>query len=162
MYTQWKKISAMLSATLMLSASVLTALAQDHNHSNNDSPAQLTLNHGQKWNSDANLRLGMSRIRDALSSEMLSIQSGNTTAEQYQVLSKRIKVQITFMVQNCKLDREADDMLHLILGDIIAGTDNMIGQGNDNARKGAKKIAYALDNYGTYFAHPGWYGVKAP
>ena len=64
------------------------------------------------------------------------------------------------MVKNCKLDENADAMLHLLLADIIAGADAMAGQDSSEARKGAEKIAHALENYPTYFDHPGWRGLK--
>ena len=52
-------------------------------------------------------------------------------------------------------------MIHLVLADIIAATDAMSGKDIGEARKGAEKIAGALDNYGNYFAHPGWHGVMS-
>lgn len=137
------------------------ALAHDHDHSHETAgPAQLTLNNGRKWATDDNLRQGMSRIRDALADELPAIQAGKATAEQYRVLAQKTNDQIAFMVRNCKLDRQADAMLHLLLADIIAGADAMQGKNGSEARKGAEKVAHALDDYGAYFDHPGWHGVK--
>jgi len=104
----------------------------------------------------------MSRIRDALSAELLAIRSGKATAEHYRALAQKTNDQIAFMVKNCKLDQQADAMLHLVLADIIAGADAMMGQDSSEARKGAEKIAHALDNYGVYFDHSGWQGVSKP
>jgi len=64
------------------------------------------------------------------------------------------------MVKNCKLDEKADAMLHLLLADIIAGADAMVLQDSSKARKGAEQIAHALENYATYFDHPGWRSLK--
>ena len=161
MFTQWKIIAAILTAAALLSVSAQPVLAQDHDHSHDTSgPAQLTLDNGQKWATDDSLRQGMTRIRDALAAELPAIQAGKTTAEQYRALAQKANDQIAFMVQNCKLDREADAMLHLVLADLIAGADAMRGKNASEARKGAEKIAHALDNYGTYFDHPGWHGMK--
>lgn len=161
MFTQWKTIAATLSTAALLSVGALPALAQDHDHSHETAgPAQLTLNNGQKWATDDNLRQGMSRIRDALTEELPAIQAGKATAEQYRALVQKTNDQITFMVRNCKLDPQADAMLHLLLADIIAGADAMRGKNGSEARKGAEKIAHALDDYGAYFDHPGWHGVK--
>ena len=162
MLTQRKRIAAILTAAALLCLGAQPALAQDHDHSHETAgPAQLTLNNGQKWAADNNLRQGMTRIRDALTAELPAIEAGKATAEQYRALAQKTNDQIAFMFQNCKLDREADAMLHLILADIIAGADAMKGQGGSEAREGAEKIAHALDNYGAYFDHPGWYGVKS-
>ena len=162
MLTQWKKIAAILSTIALLSASAETVLAQEHDHSHgNGKLAQLTLNNGKKWAADDNLRQGMSRIRDALAAELPAIHSGKATAEQYRTLAQKTNDQIAFMVKNCKLDRKADAMLHLVLANIIAGADAMTTQDGGKARKGAEKIAHALDNYVVYFDHPGWHGVTS-
>ena len=165
MFTQWKKIAATLSTAALLSIGAGTALAQDHSHSHDAGhdtrgPAQLTLNNGKKWATDANLRQGMSRIRDALAAELPAIHAGKATAKQYQALAQKANDQIAFMVKNCKLDEKADAMLHLLLADIIAGADAMVLQDSSKARKGAEQIAHALENYATYFDHPGWRSLK--
>jgi len=163
MFAPWKIIIAILSTATLLSMGAKIALAQEHNHAHAHhaaEKAQLTLNNGKQWETDDNLRKGMSSIRDALSAELPAIHSGKATAEQYQALARKTNDQITFMVKNCKLEPKADAMLHLVLADIIAATDAMAGKDSSEARKGAEKIAAALDNYGTFFAHPGWHEVK--
>ena len=161
MFTQWKKVAATLSTAALLSISPGVVSAQEHSHAHGAEPAQLTLNNGKKWTTDANLRQGMSRIRDALAAELPAIHSGKATAEQYRALAQKTNDQIAFMVKNCKLEPKADAMLHLVLADIIAGADAMMARGGSDARKGAEKIARALDNYGAYFTHPGWDGMKS-
>lgn len=161
MLTQWKKIAAILSAAALLSLSPGMASAQDHSHSHDEGkPAQPTLNNGKKWTTDDNLRQSMSRIRDALAAELPAIHSGKATTEQYRALAQKTNDQIAFMVKNCKLEPKADAMLHLVLADIIAGADAMSAQDGSGARKGAEKIARALDSYGAYFDHPGWHEMK--
>ena len=161
MLTQWKKMAATLSVVALLGINPGNVSAQDHNHSHgHGKSAQLTLDNGKKWGTDDNLRLGMSRIRDALAAELPAIHSGKASAEQYRTLAQKTNDQIAFMVKNCKLEQQADAMLHLVLADIIAGSDAMMAQGGSEARKGVEKIASALDNYGAYFAHPGWHGMK--
>ena len=152
-------MAAILTAAALLNVGVEMALAHDHAHDEGGA-AQLTLNNGKKWATDDKLRLGMNRIRDALAAELPAIRAGKIAAEQYRPLAQKVKEHVAFMVQNCKLDRDTDAMLHLVLADITAGADAMTGQGGSEARKGAEKIAHALDNYGAYFYHPGWHGVK--
>jgi len=167
MFTQSKKIIAILSTAALLGGGANSALAADHGHSHEShaSHAQeapkLTLNNGKQWETDGNLRKGMSLIRDALAADLHAIHSGKATAQQYKALAQKTNDQLAFMVKNCKLDKNVDAMLHLVLADIIAGADAMAGKDISEARKGAEKIAEALDNYGIYFAHPGWQGVKA-
>lgn len=157
--TRWQKMAAILTAAALLNVGVEMAWAHDHAHDEGGA-AQLTLNNGKKWTTDDKLRLGMNRIRDALAAELPAIRAGKVGAGQYRQLARKVNDQIAFMVQNCKLDRDTDAMLHLVLADITAGADAMTGQDGSEARKGAEKITRALDNYGTYFYHPGWHGVK--
>lgn len=159
MLAQWKKIAVSLTIATSLNAG--TALAQDHHHSHDHGqPAQLTLDNGKKWATDSNLRQGMSRIQSALSAELPAIHAGKLTAEQYRALAQKTNDQIAFIVKNCKMDQKMDAVLHVVLADIIAGSDAMMAQGGNEARKGAEKIARALDSYGAYFDHPGWHGAK--
>ncbi|TAN83875.1 MAG: hypothetical protein EPN14_02710 [Gallionella sp.] len=161
MFTRLKKIAATLSTALLLNVCAGNVLAEGHSHSHGaGEPAQLTLDHGRKWPTDANLRQGMERIRDALAAELPAIHAGKMTAGQYRALAQKVNVQTEFMVKNCKLDQQADAMLHLVLADIVAGADAMAGQGGSKARKGAEKIVHALETYGRFFEHSGWRGVS--
>jgi len=161
MVSRWKKIAATLATAALLGVGTQPVLAQEHEHSHGTAaPAQLTLNNGQKWVTDDNLRLGMSRIRDGLAAEHTAIRAGKTTVKQYRSLAKKTNAQIEFMVHNCKLEPHADAMLHLLLADIIAGADAMQAKKGSEARHGAEQIAHALENYGTYFDHPGWHETK--
>lgn len=160
MVSRWKKIAATMTTAALLSVGAQQCLAQDHGHAHEaDGPARLSLNKGQKWATDANLRLGMSRIREAMAADLAAIHGGKATVQQYRALAQKINEQIAFMVQACKLEPEADAMLHLLLADIIAGADAMRDKGVGEARKGAEKIAHALGDYGVYFSHPGWHGL---
>jgi hypothetical protein len=154
-----KVLIAMLSAAALFGITAKFALAQEHDHGHalhGTASSQLTLNDGMKWESDANLRQGMSRIRDALNAELYAIHMGKATADQYQALAKKIDAQIEFMMNNCKLEPKADEMLHLVLADIIAGAEAMKKPDTGKARKGAESIARALESYSTHFAHPDW------
>ena len=143
-----------------LSVGVQFAFAQDHHAHHGGGSAQLTLNDGKKWATDGNLRQGMESIRDALAAELPTIHSGKASAGQYHALAKKVNDQITLMVQNCKLDKEADAMLHLVLTELTAGANAISGQKNNKAKRhGVEKIAHALEDYATYFDHPGWHGL---
>ena len=157
----WKKFAATLATAALLGVGTQPVLAQEHEHSHGTAaPAQLTLNNGQKWVTDDNLRLGMSRIRDALAAELPSIKAGKASLKQYRSLAKKTHARIEFMVQHCKLEPQADAMLHLLLADVSAGADAMQAKQASEARHGAQQIAHALENYDAYFDHPGWHGTK--
>ena len=156
-----KKLAVTALLAACLSAGAQIALAQDHHAHHEGGAARLALNNGKKWATDDNLRQGMASIRDALAAELPAIHSGKASVAQYQALAEKVNDQITFMVQNCKLDKNADTMLHLILAELTAGADAMASQKNSNAsHQGAEKIAHALEEYAAYFDHPGWSGAK--
>lgn len=160
MFTQWKIIAATLSAALLFGLSAGVVSAQEHSHSHGEGTStQLTLDHGKKWATDDSLRQGMSRIRDALNAELHAIHSDKFTVGQYQALAQKMNEQLAFMVKNCRLEPKADAVLHLILADIIAGTDILLAQQGE-AHQGVVKIVHALENYAAYFDHPGWHGLK--
>jgi len=160
MFTQWKKIAATLGTAALLSMATQQALAQHNHHAHEEVvPEQLTLNNGKKWATDDSLRKGMTHIRDAVAAQLPSIHSDKATAKQYRTLAQKVNQQISFMVQNCKLDPEVDAKLHILLAEIIAGADAMQMKQISKARDGAVKIVIALDNYATYFDHPGWQGI---
>lgn len=156
-----KQLLATAALVACLSTGAQAASDHDHHSHHDKVSAQLALNHGKKWAADDNLRQSMSRIRDALTAELPAIHSGKASAEQYHALANKVHEQVEFMVQTCKLDKDADAMLHLILAELIAGADAMVEQKDNHARHlGAEKIARALDDYGTYFDHPDWHGAK--
>lgn len=147
----------MVLALLMSSVPGLVG-AHDHEHSHDAGPTgKLELKQGAKWPTDAHLRQGMDGIRHAMHEKKAALNSGAFSVEQAHALSQKVNEQITYMVQNCKMDSDADAMLHLVLADIIAGSEALAGQDMNKARQGAEKISHALENYGVYFDHPGWH-----
>jgi len=140
-----------------------SAQTNGHDHSSHHTAgaAHPKLNNGTKWATDAALRQGMVRIRDALSAETETIANGRMSAQQYQVLAQEVNDQVSFMVQNCKLDEEADAVLHLILIELGAAADAISTSGDVHSKHlGAERMSRALEDYATYFDHPGWHGAK--
>jgi hypothetical protein len=118
--------------------------AHDHDHAAGG--ATLVLNQGKKWPTDAPLRQGMENIRAALGSGM-----------KYRALANKVNAEVAGIVQNCKLEPEADAQLHLVIADILAGVEAMEGKvAGETRRAGAEKVAKALNAYGEHFDHAGW------
>jgi hypothetical protein len=152
-----KSILAPAMLAIMLGSGMPGAMAHDHDHSHEKSaPQKLMLKNGHKWDTDEALRQAMSRIRTEMAASQPGNQGEKVSLQQYQAMANKVNEQVAFMMQNCKLDKDADAMLHLVLADIIAGVDAMAGQNWGDARQGAKKVKHALENYATYFNHPGW------
>ena len=122
------------------------AAGEVHQHAGGAGELTLSLNQGQKWTTDAPLRQGMENIRAALGSGM-----------KYQALASKVNAEVAGIVQNCKLEPEADAQLHLVIADIMAGVEALEGKAQGETRRaGAEKIARALDTYGEHFDHAGW------
>ena len=124
-----------LAVALALSA---PAFAAEEAHSHGAAAggeAKLVLNHGQKWPTDAPLRQGMESIRAALASGMAQ-----------DAFAAKVTTEVAGIVQNCKLEPEADAQLHIVIAELMAGV-----EAKDNAR-----VAHALNAYGEHFDHAGW------
>jgi len=117
-----------------------------HEHGHAADEPQLVLNQGKKWPTDAPLRQGMENIRSALGGGM-----------KYGALATKVSTEVAGIVQNCKLEPEADAQLHLVIADIMAGVEALEGKAKGETRRaGAEKIARALVAYGEHFDHAGW------
>ena len=117
-----------------------------HEHGHGAAEAELVLNQGKKWPTDEPLRQGMENIRAALGSGM-----------KYQALANKVNTEVAGIVQNCKLEPQADAQLHLVIANILAGVEAMEGKVQGETRRaGAERIARALDAYGEHFDHAGW------
>ena len=150
------RVLGILTLFLMLSLSWTTVRAADE-HAHDAAHGKLMLNDGQKWATDAPLRLAMSRISQALGARLPAIHADKLAPADYVALGKAFDDDVAYMVSNCKLPQNADAMLHLVLAEIIQGSDAMQGKSpGTKARAGAVKVVQALDSYGKYVDHPGW------
>jgi len=141
---------------LGLPATVTLATEPGHHHEPGGA-TELQLKDGQKWPTDEALRQGMVTIRDAVTPNLPAIQGDKLNTKDYDRLASKVDAQMAYIVQNCHLEKDADAMLHLVLADMIAGTDAMAGKDKQVSRQaGALKVVHALEDYGKYFNHPGW------
>ena len=151
-----KQAALAIAASLAFAGPALAA-EEAHSHGHAATEAKLVLNHGQKWPTDAPLRQGMESIRAAVAKDVDAIHAGKATPGQYKALAERISQEVAGIVQNCKLDPEADAQLHLVIAELMAGAEAMDGAAkSDAALQGAERVAKALNTYGEYFDHAGW------
>jgi hypothetical protein len=129
--------------------------AHDHGHGDPDkAAASPTLNDGKPWPTDATLRTGMTVIRDQLQAAVKPIHAGTYSPGDYKALAERIDKEVGTIMSNCKLPPDADNQLHLVLTQIVAGTEQMKKDGDRMA--GAVKVIGGLQSYGKFFDHPDW------
>ena len=133
------------------------AAGEAHEHGHGAEQAKLTLNHGKKWQTDAPLRQGMDNIRVALAGDLKTIHANKASAKQYEALAARVEGEVAYVVQNCRLDPEADAQLHLVIAEVLGGAEAMQGKEKGVTRRaGAVRVVKALNEYGKHFDHPGW------
>ena len=152
-----------LALPLALATGPLQA-AETHGHGHeHEPPAALTLNHGQKWATDEPLRQAMGDLRQAVAQALPEAHAGSLPEAGYDALGKQANRELAHIVENCKLEPQADAALHVILADVVAGADIAGGREAGQPRAaGVVLLAEALNRYGAYFDHPGWQDIPVP
>lgn len=131
----------------------------EHGHGDPDkAAASLTLNNGKPWQTDASLRAGMTAIRDRVQPAVKPIHAKTYSPDEYKALAASIEKEVGAIVSNCKLPKDADDQLHLVLTQILAGTELMKKDGDRMA--GAARVIQGLSSYGKFFDHPDWKSLE--
>src|SRR5262245_39454905 len=102
-------LAGLLLASALASPSAMsqaTEHAQAHEHAaagQSSAVAQLQLDAGKRWPTDASLRDGMAQIRKEFDAFHPVIHKGKTTNVEYAALADRIGAQVDRIVANCKL-----------------------------------------------------------
>ena len=145
---------AALTALSLAASGPVLAASGAHDHGHGATPATLQLNAGQKWETDAPLRAAMGEIRQLMGASLDAIHAETMSAASYQALAGKVEAAVGEIVANCKLPPAADAQLHLVVADLLAGTEQMAGKtGQIN---GAVKVIGALDSYGKFFDDAGF------
>lgn len=127
-----------------------------HAHAHGDhGAAVLALNHDQRWATDAPLRLGMQRIRDAVAPAGAGLNQ-----EQANVLANAVQENVGYLIQNCQLEPAADANLHLLITEMVEGSAMVAA--NPSSKEGLMKLTHALAEYPVYFDHPDWHPLAEP
>lgn len=153
----------MLAALALTATSGGFALAQTAAHDHGaETPHALTLNNGSKWETDAPLRAGMKNIRELVAPRLDDAHADKLSAAQYKKLAAQIETEVGSIVVNCKLEPAADAVLHVLIADIMQGSDGMAGK-NTQMRPvlGLAKVAEAVNQYGNYFDDAGFKPLPA-
>lgn len=157
MFTRKMRQAALAVAVALVFAGPAAYGQAAHDHGQAAGEVKLVLNQGQKWTTDAPLRQGMDNIRGALAKDVNAIHADKATPKQYEALAAKVTGEVAGIVQNCKLEPAADEQLHLVLAELMAGAEAMEGKVKGETRRaGAERVANALNAYGEHFDHAGW------
>jgi hypothetical protein len=134
-------------------------LATEHNHDHDQhANASLTLDHGNKWQSDAPLRQGMKSINDTVMKNVDAFHHDKLTKSDAEKIARHINNQVTYLVTNCKLQPNADATLHVIIGELLTGASVL--EKEPQSMRGLPAIVKALQQYSEYFEDNDWNGVE--
>lgn len=158
----WHGIAGAVAAGLFAASLGGPVPAQTAAHSHDAVAShKLTLNQGRKWGTDAALRNGMGRIRNLVEPRLVDAHAGKLTTAQYRELAVQVETEVGAIVANCRLEPTADEMLHLVIADIGAGTDAMAGKtAKLPPAKGLVEVALAVNEYGSHFDDPGFKPIR--
>lgn len=155
-----KKTLAIALAAGFLAAPPVVAADAHHHEDHAAHGAKLQLDNGRKWPSDAALRKSMSGLRAAFAGKIHAIHTGKLSPEGYRELGGRVEGAVASIVAECKLEPKADAMLHIVVADLVAGSDIMQGRAVGKPEEGAHQAVMALNAYGRHFHHPDWKPLK--
>lgn len=150
-------------ALFFIFSSFSIAAQTDHAHHHDHAVTPLALNQGQKWPIDDSLHIGMSQIKAVVEKNLNEIHHKTMTAQQYAKLAKKLQSQLDYLFKHCNLPAEADAQLHILLAEIMQGSNKMNSHkmsASENARDGAIQVIKALSRYPKYFNDSQWQGLQ--
>lgn len=153
---QSKNFKLFGAAGLMMMSALVYAGEHEHKHAEGKPAA--SLNQGKKWETDTPLRQSMENIRQLMTNSQADIEKEKLKPADYQQLADAVDKNISYIVKNCKLSKEADNAFHtIVLADLIQNTEMMRKAPKIQMRRvGALGVLQSLRHYGEYFQHPGW------
>jgi hypothetical protein len=153
--------AAVLVATLASGQPVVAAEEHHHHGESSVTVKKLELSAGKKWATDAALRQSMDKINQAMTRALPLIHKKRFSDSDYTTLATTINQKVGYAVEHCKLEAKADAMLHLVIGELMAGAEIMEGKTAATRHDGAVRVRHALESYGKYFQHPNWKVARA-
>ena len=149
----WNLRDTMLA--LMLLVAPLGGFAQHQHEHEEAASGGLVLEHGAKWATDAPLRSGMEQIRSLIAVPQATVTAGIVLSPaDARQLADGVRHQVDELIQNCKLEPDADAALHVLIADMLKGAAELAD--GPQLAMGLARIQNAINQYPKYFSHPGW------
>lgn len=149
----------MITALLIVGMSfAIKAKAEDAHHNHDTLSIELSLNNGAKWQIDNSLHIGMSGIKKEMMANLDAIHYDKFSQKQYIATARKIDSQLSYLFKNCKLPSQADAQLHILLANIMQGSELM--KSSETPKQGAIKIIQSLNDYPQYFNDPAWQSLN--
>ena len=121
----------------------------------------MSLNQGHKWATDDALRTGMAKIHLLVEPKLAAAYAGKLSSAQYTALAAQVQTEVGGIVAKCKLEPKADAVLHIVIGEIGAGTDAMQSKTPQlRPAQGLVQVAKAVNDYAGHFDHTGFKPIR--
>lgn len=154
-----RNLAALLGAISLAAAPALAGdrPAHRHDHEHGAASATLRLDAGRKWATDAPLRQAMANIRQTMAAALPDIHENRLPAREYDRLARVVEHEVGNIVSHCRLPPAADEQLHLVVGELLAGSGRMAADETAGQRRaGAVTVIGALAQYANYFDDAGF------
>jgi len=143
---------------LVLLVAPIAVQSQDHEHDHEarHSSGELDLQRpdGGKWASDASLREGMNKLKEAFEPAHGAYRNDRFDSEQAADLADDVEEAVNFMFANCQLPADADAELHKLLAAALGAAQSL--RDSDDLHEGLHRLHRVLQAYPDYFQHPDW------
>ncbi len=106
-------------------------------------------NSGEKWQADLHLQTGIKNIEIAINRALEASHNNPLNKSEAGKLAESIKIEVEAIVVNCKLEPEADAILHGLIHELLAGVDLL--QDDQKSSKGLAAISEVLKKYPNHF-----------
>lgn len=139
------------STGTLLAETDMTEHQHSHGHADN-AISGLSLDNGEKWQTDAPLRQAMQHINSAVMAAVPAYHHETLTKTEAETLAKEITSQVDYIIANCKLEPAADASLHVLIGDLLSAADKASKE--PLSAQGMPRLVETLQLYQDYFEHP--------
>lgn len=132
---------------LLLGFLVGNVIAEDHAH--HHEKKSLTLNNNKKWPVDQTMNQNMNLIHNEYNKLNTIISNKKVKSSDYNQLSEVISIATQNIVKNCKMEEKADQAFHVILGDLLAVSEDL--KTPKMTKHSLEKLKQTLITYTKYF-----------
>lgn len=123
--------------------------AQATAHHDHEAPASPTLPPGTLWPTDAPLRAAMGRIEGLVAQSESAYETGTFKAADALSLASQVEQDVRYMIENCKLEPQADAALHGLIGRMMSAAGVL--KKEPLSPEGVPALAAAVHDYRTMF-----------
>ena len=122
-----------------------------HSHKNHTNDKGLTLNQGQKWETDEVMRNNMERIHSGLLKLKKAEKSGMAVQTDYLSFYATVQSATETIITNCRMSPEMDQAYHVILEKMLEEAEKLKDTGTQ--KNVSDEFVSAFMQYQKYFDH---------